>query len=59
MRVGAASLAPYDHYQLEFMPGAAGGWLDCGGRLTPVATTDVLDVPTTNDVGFYRLRHVP
>ena len=60
MRVDSASLAPYDNYQIQFMPALGGTWRDwAGGLFTPTDVTNSQFLFITNDLGFFRLLFVP
>ena len=60
MRVDAASLAPYDTYQLQFKPGLDGTWGNWnGGLFSPTGMTYSEYVFVTNGVGFFRVSHLP
>ncbi len=60
MRVDSASLAPYDNYQIQFMPALGGTWMDwAGGWFTPTDVTNSQFLFITNEAGFFRVRFVP
>ena len=60
MRVDSASLAPYDNYQIQFMPALGGTWENWdGGLFTPPDLTNSQYLFITNDAGFFRLEYVP
>lgn len=60
MRVDAASLAPYDNYQVQFVPAIGSTWGNWnGGLFTPPATTNSQYLFITNGTGFFRLLYVP
>ena len=60
MRVDAASLAPYDNYQIQFVPLLGGAWADWnGGLFTPTATTNSQFLFLTNGAGFFRVQLAP
>jgi len=56
MRVDSANLAPYDNYQIQFMPVITGTWMNWnGGLFTPTGVTDSQFLFITNGTGFFRL----
>lgn len=60
MRVDAASLAPYDNYQVQFTPTIGSSWGNwSGGLFTPTAVTNSQYLFITNGAGFFRLQYVP
>ena len=60
MRVDSASLAPYDNYQIQFMPVLGGTWENWnGGLFAPTDVTNSQFLFITNGVGFFRLQYVP
>jgi hypothetical protein len=60
MRVDAASLAPYDNYQIQFKPDLGEAWGNWnGGLFSPTDVTNSQYVFITNGVGFFRLQYVP
>jgi hypothetical protein len=60
MRVDAASLAPYDNYQIQFEPTVGSPWGNWnGGLFTPTAVTNSQYLFITNGTGFFRLQYVP
>jgi hypothetical protein len=60
MRVDAASLAPYNSYQIQFKPALSGAWGNWnGGLFTPTDVTDSQYLFITNSAGFFRLQYVP
>ena len=60
MRVDSSNLAPYDNYQVEFVPTIGATWKNWnGGLFTPTATTNSQFVLITNDAGYFRMRYVP
>jgi len=60
MRVDSSSLAPYDNYQIQFMPTINGTWGNWnGGLFTPTGVTNSQYLFITNGTGFFRLQYVP
>ncbi|HAO78463.1 MAG TPA: hypothetical protein DCQ92_05700 [Verrucomicrobia subdivision 3 bacterium] len=60
MRVDSASLAPYDNYQIQFMPAIGGTWENWnGGLFTPTDVTNSQYLFITNGTGFFRLQYMP
>jgi hypothetical protein len=59
MKLDLGSLSPYDNYQLEFTPIAAGGWSSLGTPFTPTSTTNTQYINVSGAVGFFRARYVP
>jgi hypothetical protein len=60
MRVDAASLAPYNNYQIQFKPTLGGTWGNWnGGLFTPTGVTNSQYLFITNAAGFFRLQYVP
>ena len=60
MRVDSASLAPYDNYQIQFMPTITGTWVNWnGGLFTPTGVTNSQFLFITNGTGFFRLQYEP
>jgi hypothetical protein len=60
MRVDAASLAPFDNYQIQFKPDLGSAWVNWnGGLFTPMDVTNSQYVFITNGAGFFRLQYVP
>jgi Concanavalin A-like lectin/glucanases superfamily/FG-GAP-like repeat len=60
IRLDAADLIPYDNYQIEFAPDAAGGWMNLeGGSFTPTDTMHSQDILIPSGTGFFRLLFVP
>ena len=60
MRVDAASLAPYNNYQIQFKPDIGGAWGNWdGGLFIPTDVTNSQYLFITNGVGFFRLQYVP
>jgi len=60
MRVDSANLAPYDDYQIQFMPTIGGTWGNWnGGLFTPTAVTNSRYLFITNNTGFFRLLQQP
>ena len=60
MRVDAASLAPYDNYQVQFAPNLNSTWGNwSGGLFTSTATTNSQYLFITNGLGYFRLQYVP
>jgi len=56
MQLNSTNLVPYDNYQLEFTPDAAGVWSNWdGGLFTPAFPTNSQFVIITNGAGFFRL----
>ncbi len=52
-------LAPYNNYQIEFSPVAAGTWTNVGTYFIPTATTSTQFINATGKVGFFRVKYVP
>jgi hypothetical protein len=60
MRVDAASLAPYNNYQIQFKPALSGAWGNWnGGLFAPTDVTNSQYLFITNSAGFFRLQHAP
>jgi hypothetical protein len=60
MRVDAASLAPYDNYQIQFTSGVGSTWKNWdGGLFSPTGLTNSQFLFITNNLGFFRLQFVP
>ena len=60
MRVDAASLAPYNNYQIQFKPALGGAWGNRnGGLFTPTGATNSQYLFITDSAGFFRLQHAP
>jgi hypothetical protein len=59
MKLDTGPLTPYDNYQLEFSPIVNGRWSDFGVTFTSTSTTSTQYFNQTNQVGFFRLRHLP
>jgi uncharacterized repeat protein (TIGR03803 family) len=60
IRLDSASLAPYDNYQIQFMPAIDGTWEDWnGGLFSPTDVTNSQYIFITNVVGFFRLQYLP
>jgi hypothetical protein len=60
MRVDCANLAPYDNYQIQFVPTIGGTWINLEGQLfSPTSATNSQYIFITNGVGFFRLQYVP
>ncbi len=60
MRVDSSNLAPYDNYQIQFMPAIDGTWANWnGGLFTTTAVTNSQFLFITNDTGFFRLEYEP
>ncbi|MCX6928706.1 MAG: hypothetical protein NT154_36660 [Verrucomicrobia bacterium] len=60
MRVDAASLAPYNNYQIQFKPDLGEAWGNWnGGLFTPTGVTNSQYLFITNGASFFRLQHVP
>jgi hypothetical protein len=60
MRVDSANLAPYDNYQIQFMPTLGGAWGNWnGGLFSPTDVTNSQYLFITNGVGFFRMEYVP
>ncbi len=56
MQLNSTNLVPYDNYQLEFTPNAAGGWTNWdGGLFTPAFPSYSQFVIITNGADFFRL----
>ena len=53
------SLAPYNNYQIEFSPVAAGTWTNVGTYFIPTAATNTQFINATGKVGFFRVKYVP
>ncbi len=52
-------LAPYNNYQIEFSPVAAGTWTIVGTYFIPTAATNTQFINATGKVGFFRVKYVP
>ena len=60
LRVDAASLAPYDNYQVQFKADIRGAWGNWSGEsFTPTGVTNSQYLFITNGAGFFRLQYVP
>jgi hypothetical protein len=60
MRMDSASLAPYDNYQIQFMPAITGTWVNWnGGLFIPTGVTNSQFLFITNGTGFFRLLYEP
>jgi hypothetical protein len=60
MRVDSANLAPYDNYQIQFVPAIGGTWINWdGGLFSPTGVTNSQYILITNSAGFFRLQYVP
>jgi hypothetical protein len=60
MRVDAASLAPYNNYQIQFKPALSGAWGNWnGGLFAPTDVTNSQYLFITNSASFFRLQYVP
>ena len=59
MRVDAASLAPYDSYQLQFKPDISTTWQNWNnGLFDPTAVTNSQFILITNCTGFFRVQYL-
>jgi hypothetical protein len=59
MRVDSVNLAPYDGYQIQFMPAVGSAWQDWnGGRFVPTGFTNSQFLFITNDTGFFQLKYL-
>lgn len=59
MRVDAASLAPYDNYQVQFRPDISAPWQNwSNGLFMPTALTNSQFLFITNGTGFFRLQYL-
>ncbi len=59
MRVDSSNLAPYENYQIQFVPAIDATWEGWnGGFFTATATTNSQFLLITNDAGYFRLRYV-
>jgi hypothetical protein len=60
VRLDAASLAPYENYQVQFKPAVGVPWENgTGGLFSPAGVTHSQYLYTSNSVGFFRLQYVP
>ena len=60
MRLDSATLAPYDNYQVQSKQRLGESWMDpSDGLFCPTATTNSIYLSVTNDIGIFRLRHIP
>ena len=60
MRVDAASLAPYNNYQIQFKQALGGAWQNwADGLFSPADVTSSQYLFITNSAGFFRLQYVP
>jgi hypothetical protein len=60
MRVDAASLAPYESYQIQSKAKFTESWENRpAGMFTPTSVTSSQHLFVTSDVEFFRLIHVP
>jgi hypothetical protein len=59
VRLSLGSLAPYDTYQLEFMPVLGGAWGNLGPPFSSTSTTNTLDLTISGNSGFFRVKYVP
>lgn len=58
-RVDASGLAPYDNYQIQFMPVLGSAWQNWnGGLFNPTAVTNSQFLFITNGVGFFQLQYL-
>lgn len=58
LKLDLADLSPYDNYQLEFSSNAGGTWSNFGSPFSPIATTTVLNVNASGNIGFFRVKYV-
>ena len=59
MQVNSSNLAPYDSYQIQFMPALGGTWMNWpGGLFTPTAATNSQFLFITNGTGFFQLQYL-
>ena len=59
MRLDAASLSPYDNYQIQFKPSIGSTWQNWdGGLFSPTAVTNSQYIFVTNGAGFFRLQYL-
>jgi hypothetical protein len=60
IRLDAASLSPYDNYQVQFKSALGGAWANWnGGLFTPTNVTNSKYLFITNGVGVFRMQYVP
>lgn len=60
VRLDAASLAPYENYQVQYKPAVDAAWANwAGGLFSPTAATNSQHLYTSNSAGFFRLRYLP
>ena len=60
VRLDAASLAPYENYQVQYKPAVGTAWVNwTGGLFSPAGATNSQYLYTSNSVGFFRLQYVP
>jgi len=60
MRLDSADLAPYDNYQIQFMPALGGTWVNwSNGLFVPTAVTNSQFLFITNDTGVFQLQYMP
>ena len=60
MRVDSANLAPYDNYQIQFVPAIGGTWGNWnGGLFSPTDVTNSQYLFITNNTGFFQLLYEP
>jgi hypothetical protein len=60
LRLDAASLAPYENYQVQFKPAVGAAWVNrTGGLFSPSGVTNSQYLYTSNSVGFFRLQYMP
>ena len=59
-KLASSVLAPYDNYQIQFEPDISGAWENWnGGLFSPTNSAYSQYVFITNDIGYFRLQHVP
>jgi hypothetical protein len=60
VRLDAASLAPYENYQVQYQPEVGAAWENwSGGLFSPAGAINSQYLYTSNSVGFFRLQYVP
>jgi uncharacterized repeat protein (TIGR03803 family) len=60
LRLDSADLAPYDNYQIQFIPALGIPWSNWeGGLFTPTDVTNSQYLFMTNGPGFIRVQYVP
>ena len=59
MRLDAASLAPYDNYQVQYKTDLGSAWGNWGGTFAPTSVTNSQYLFISDESGFFRVQHVP